>query len=74
MSISPAQIPIPDFLTKSKQDLTGTEKPDTVTVPSVDFTLVERGKAIIKGSNMALTKEGWMMSDTICAELFKIEV
>lgn len=30
MSISPAQIPIPDFLTKSKQDLTGTEKPDTV--------------------------------------------
>lgn len=37
-------------------------------------TLVERGKAIIKGSNMALTKEGWMMSDTICAELFKIEV
>ena len=44
---SPTQIPVPEFLTKTKEDLTGSEKQDTV-VPqaadSVTDTLSERGK------------------------------
>lgn len=44
---SPTHIPVPEFLTKSKEDLTGAGKQDTVVLQAADSvtaTLAERGQ------------------------------
>lgn len=70
---SPTSIPVPEFLTKSKEDLTGAGKKDTV-VPqaadSVAATLTERGNRYGKFSghasitqnlkDMMRTHDGWI--------------